>query len=160
MIRYCRPSDASRICEIYNHYIQETTITFEEVPVTEGDMAQRIRDVVLQLPWLVSEQQGSIVGYAYAAPWKVRSAYRYSVESTVYVAPAFTGRGIGSELYRALIAELRTRGVHCTVGGIALPNPVSVALHERLGFQKVGQFREIGWKFGQWLDVGCWELVL
>lgn len=134
MIRPCHPSDASRICEIYNHYVRETVITFEELPVTEADMAQRIGDAIERLPWLVSEQSGAIVGYAYATPWKARSAYRFAVESTVYLAPEFTGRGIGSALYQALVAELRNCGVHCAVGGISLPNAASIALHEKLGF--------------------------
>src|SRR5262245_54996759 len=160
MIRNCNSSDASQVCEIYNHYVQLTVITFEEVPVAEHEMAQRINEVTEHLPWFVWEQSGSIVGYAYATPWKARSAYRFSVESTVYLSPDFAGRGIGTKLYQALIAELRRCNVHCAVGGIALPNPASVALHEKLGFSKIGQFKEIGWKFGRWVDVGYWELVL
>ena len=160
MIRTCRPADASQICAIYNHYVEHTVVTFEEVAVSDREMAQRINDVVDRLPWLVCEHDEAIVGYAYAAPWKSRSAYRFSVESTVYLAPSFAGRGVGTALYRALLADLRTRGIHCAVGGIALPNPASIALHEKLGFSKIGQFREIGWKLGRWVDVGYWELVL
>jgi L-amino acid N-acyltransferase YncA len=160
MIRDCLPSDASQVCQIYNHYVRETVITFEDVPVVESDMAQRISEVTERLPWLVWEQSGSIVGYAYATPWKARSGYRFSVESTVYLAQAFAGRGIGTQLYQALIDDLRSREVHCAVGGIALPNPASIALHEKLGFSKIGEFKEIGWKFGKWVDVGYWELVL
>jgi phosphinothricin acetyltransferase len=100
------------------------------------------------------------VGYAYASSWKRRSAYRYAVESTIYLAPEFHGRGLGSELYRALIAEMRARGFHCAIGGISLPNPASIALHEKLGYKHIGQFREVGWKFGKWVDVGHWELLL
>jgi L-amino acid N-acyltransferase YncA len=160
MIRACLSSDASQVCEIYNHYVGETVVTFEEVPVLEHEMAQRISDVTARLPWLVWEQTGLVVGYAYATPWKARSAYRFSVESAVYLSPSFARRGIGTQLYQALIADLRIRNVHCAVGGIALPNPASAALHERLGFSKVGQFKEIGSKFGKWVDVGYWELVL
>jgi L-amino acid N-acyltransferase YncA len=149
-----------QICGIYNHYVRETVVTFEETPVAEHEMAQRIVDVTARLPWFVWEQGGAIQGYAYATAWKPRSAYRHSVESTVYLAPAATGRGIGTELYRALIDDLRGRHAHCVVGGIALPNVPSVALHEKLGFKRVGQFGEIGWKFGQWVDVGYWQLVL
>ena len=154
MIRTCDLSDAPRICEIYNHYVRETVITFEEEPVAEREMAQRINDVTEGLPWLVWEESGSIVGYAYATPWKARSAYRFSVESTVYLSRSFARRGIGTRLYQSLIADLRSRGVHCAVGGIALPNPASIALHEKLGFSKIGQFKEIGRKCGQWVDVG------
>jgi L-amino acid N-acyltransferase YncA len=160
MIRACEPPDASQVCQIYNHYVRETVVTFEEIPVVEHDMAQRIAEVTERLPWLVWEQHGTIVGYAYATAWKARSAYRFSVESTVYLLQSFAGRGIGTQLYQALIADLRGRSVHCIVGGIALPNPASIALHEKLGFSKIGQFKEIGWKFGRWVDVGYWELVL
>jgi phosphinothricin acetyltransferase len=159
MIRSCQPSDAAQICAIYNHFIRETVVTFEEVPVAEREMAQRIEEVTERFPWFVWEQDGSIAGYAYAAPWRARAAYRFSVESTVYLSPLFTGRGIGTKLYQALIADLRGRGAHCAVGGIALPNPASIALHEKVGFSKVGQLREVGWKLGRWVDVGYWALV-
>lgn len=160
MIRACQPSDAAQVCEIYNYYVRETVISFEEAPVLEQEMAQRISQVIERLPWLAWEEAGSILGYAYATTWKPRSAYRFSVESAVYVAQPVVGQGIGTQLYKALIADLRGRDVHCVVGGIALPNPASIALHERLGFARIGEFREIGWKFGQWVDVGYWELVL
>ena len=160
MLRTCQPSDAPQVCQIYNHYVRETVITFEEVPVAELDMSQRISDVTERLPWFVWEQSGAILGYAYATAWRARSAYRFSVESTVYLSPSVARRGIGTKLYQALIDDLRGRNVHCAVGGIALPNPASIALHEKLGFSKIGQFKEIGWKFGQWVDVGYWELVL
>jgi L-amino acid N-acyltransferase YncA len=160
MLRTCQSLDASQICAIYNHYVRETVVTFEEVPVAEREMAQRIAEVTERLPWFVWEQGDAIRGYAYATAWKTRSAYRFSVESTVYVSPSFARRGIGTQLYQALIADLRRRNVHCAVGGIALPNPASVALHENLGFSRIGQFKEIGWKFGRWVDVGYWQLML
>jgi L-amino acid N-acyltransferase YncA len=160
MLRICTPSDAGQICEIYNHYVRETVVTFEESPVSEANMAQRITDVTLRLPWLVWETDGAIVGYAYAAPWKARAAYRHSVESSVYLAPQATGRGLGSQLYAALIAELRQRGLHCVIGGAALPNPASVSLHEKLGFRKVAEFPQVGFKFGRWVNVAYWELML
>ncbi len=160
MIRRCSPADAAWIAGIYNHYVRETVVTFEELPVTDAVMAQRIGDVAARHPWLVWERDGSILGYAYASAWKARSAYRFAVESTVYLAPACTRQGIGSRLYEALIAELRRCGAHCVVGGIALPNPASIALHEKFGFRKIGQFHEVGWKFGAWVDVGYWELLL
>ena len=128
-------------------------------PATAAD-APRIVDTTASYPWLVSELDGAMVGYAYASSWKRRSAYRYAVESTIYLAPEFHGRGLGSELYRALIAEMRARGFHCAIGGISLPNPASIALHEKLGYKHIGQFREVGWKFGKWVDVGHWELLL
>jgi L-amino acid N-acyltransferase YncA len=160
MIRACTTADATAICSIYNHYVRETVITFEEAPVAVPEMAQRVVDVATRFPWLVAEEGNEIVGYAYATPWKTRSAYRFSVESTVYVAPGQTGRGLGTALYRELLDELRKQGVHSVVGGIALPNAASITLHEKLGFKKIGEFVEIGRKFDRWVDVGYWELIL
>jgi phosphinothricin acetyltransferase len=158
--RHCVPADAPRICEIYNHYVRDTVVTFEEVPVSAQEMSERIAAVTSHLPWLVWERDRSVVGYAYATPWKPRSAYRFSVESTVYLDPGFVGLGVGTALYRALIDGLRERDLHCAIGGIALPNPASIALHEKLGFAKIGQFEQVGFKRGRWIDVGYWELVL
>jgi L-amino acid N-acyltransferase YncA len=159
-IRACVETDAAAICEIYNHYVRETVITFEETPVTPAEMAQRIAEVTARFPWLAAEERGAIVGYAYAAPWKARSAYRFSVETAIYVAEGHMSRGLGTVLYRELIDGLRRLGVHCAVGGIALPNPASIALHEKLGFKKIGQFVEVGRKLDRWVDVGYWELIL
>jgi L-amino acid N-acyltransferase YncA len=159
-IRACTSADAAAICDIYNRYVRETVITFEETPVAAAEMAQRIEDVTAHWPWLVAEVHGAIVAYAYATPWKARSAYRFSVETTVYVAHDHMRRGLGAALYRQLIDELRERGVHAAVGGIALPNEASVALHEKLGFKKIGQFVEIGRKLDRWVDVGYWQLIL
>lgn len=160
MIRHCTTDDAEQICRIYNHYVRETVITFEEAPVSEADMRQRITDVTARLPWLVWQQDDVVLGYAYATPWKLRAAYRHSVESTIYLAPDIKRQGIGTKLYEALIAELKQRNVHSVVGGAALPNPGSVALHEKLGFIKVAQFREIGRKQDRWVDVAYWQLTL
>jgi phosphinothricin acetyltransferase len=112
------------------------------------------------LPWLVAEQDGRLLGYAYATRWRVRPAYRTSVESSVYLGGEAAGRGLGSALYRALLDALRRLDVHMVIGGIAQPNERSVALHEKLGFRKVAHFSEVGRKFGRWIDVGYWELRL
>jgi L-amino acid N-acyltransferase YncA len=160
MIRLCTPSDAAQICEIYNYYVRETVITFEESPVPEAEMSRRIADVTSRMPWLVWEEDGAMAGYAYATPWKTRAAYRHSVESSIYLAPQATRRGIGPRLYAELIARLRQMGLHCVIGGAALPNPPSVSLHEKLGFTKVAEFRQVGFKFGRWIDVAYWELIL
>jgi phosphinothricin acetyltransferase len=159
-IRPAVAADAARVSEIYNHHVRETVVTFEEQPVAIEEMARRIAEVTAAYPWFVTEQDGVVVGFAYASSWKRRSAYRFAVESTVYVEPECTGRGIGSRLYEALIEELRGRRLHCAIGGIALPNPASIAVHEKLGFVPIGRFREVGWKFGRWVDVGYWELLL
>ena len=160
MIRKAETVDAKTICGIYNHYVENTIITFEEQPVTVADMANRIREVTASFPWLVFERNREVVGFAYASRWKSRCAYRYSVESTVYLAPEVTGLGIGRKLYHELISTLRDRAIHSVIGGIALPNPASVALHEKMGFEKVAHFAEVGWKFNQWIDVGYWELII
>lgn len=160
-IRPATPPDAAAICAIYNHYVMNTAITFEEDAVAETDMAQRIADVAAAgLPWYVAEHGGRIVGYAYATKWRVRAAYRYSVESTVYIDRGHAGHGAGRALYAALLEALRQRGLRLVIGGIALPNDASVGLHERLGFRKVAHFTEVGMKFGRWIDVGYWELNL
>jgi phosphinothricin acetyltransferase len=160
MLRPCTPIDAEQICGIYNHYVRETVVTFEESPVTPADMAAHIADVTTRLPWLVWEVDGTILGYAYATPWKAHAAYRYAVEASIYLSESATGRGLGSHLYLALIDQLRQKGMHCVIGGAALPNPASVALHEKLGFSRIGQFSEVGFKFGQWVDVAYWQLLL
>jgi L-amino acid N-acyltransferase YncA len=160
MLRQCTAADAAQICDIYNYYVRETVVTFEESPVLEVDMARRITDVTAHLPWLVWEVDGTVTGYTYATSWKGRAAYRHAVETSIYLAPEATGRGLGSRLYSALIAELRQRGLHCVIGGAALPNPASVLLHEKFGFEKVAEFRQVGFKFGRWIDVAYWELML
>lgn len=160
-IRPVTLDDAPAIASIYNHFVLTTSISFEEQAVPASDMAQRIADVqAADLPWLVAEQDGAVLGYAYATKWRVRNAYRFSVESTVYLAPDSGGKGIGTVLYRELLERLRAGGYHLAIGGIALPNPASVALHEKLGFEKVAQFSEVGFKFDRWTDVGYWQLKL
>lgn len=160
MLRNVRPDDAASICEIYNHYVRNTPITFEESPVAPRDMEARILHVAERLPWLVCEEDGELIGYSYASPWKQRSAYRHSVEVTVYLHPTRVGKGKGSEMLSALLAELRNRHIHSVIGGVALPNPASVALLEKFDLRQVAHFREVGYKFGQWIDVGYWQLAL
>lgn len=160
-VRAVEPADVPAIAAIYNHYVTHTIVTFEETPVADAEMAERIREIgAAALPWLVAELNGRVVGYAYASPWKTRSAYRFSVETTVYLAPEFGRRGLGTALYAALFGILKRRGVHAAIGGIALPNEGSVALHERFRMQKVAHFPEVGFKQGRWIDVGYWERVL
>jgi len=160
MIRNASLSDAKAISEIYNYYIQNTVVTFEEAPVSVEEMQSRITEVQSRYPWLVYEDNGTTVGYSYATYWKTRTAYRFSVESTVYLDPAYVNRGIGSKLYTELIQQLQEIKMHSIIGGIALPNAASIKLHERLGFSKIGQFIEPGLKFGNWVDVGYWQLLL
>ena len=160
MIRTATPGDAAAVCDLYNPFVEETTITFEEQAVGVDEMRGRIEDVLAGLPWLVYEQEGAVVGYAYGSRWRTRSAYRFSAESTIYVRPDCHGRGIGRRLYGELIEQLRGCGIHRVIGGIALPNDASMALHESLGFKHVARFEEVGYKFGRWIDVGYWQLGL
>jgi len=160
MLRNIQPDDAAQICEIYNHYVLNTIITFEESPVSEHEMKSRIEQITRKLPWIVYEKNHKIIGYAYASAWKSRCAYKFSVESTVYLKKGEEGKGIGTILYKELIAQLEKKGYRAIIGGIALPNNASIALHEKYGFQKIGQFIEVGYKFNTWIDVGYWELIL
>jgi phosphinothricin acetyltransferase len=161
MIRPVRPSDAEAICRVYNHYVLHTIVSFEEETVTPEEMARRIEGVVAAgLPWLVLEEEGRLIGYAYATPWKTRQGYRYAVESSIYLEASAGGRGYGFQLYAELLAELRSRPLHTVIGGVALPNEASVGLHEKLGFRKVAHFERVGWKCGRWVDVGYWQLSL
>jgi phosphinothricin acetyltransferase len=158
-IRDVCDADAEALVDIYNHYIRHTAATFEERVLEPAEFRQRIADVVgLGLPWLVAEKTGERIGYAYANRWRERSAYRFSVETTVYLHPGHTGGGWGTALYRALFARLRRGGLHAAIGGITLPNPASVALHESLGMRQVAHFPQVGFKQGRWLDVGYWQI--
>lgn len=160
-IRPASTADAAGLCAIYNTYVATTTISFEEECVCEDDMARRIDDVSQAgLPWLVLTLDGKVAGYAYATKWRARSAYRHSVESSVYLDPALHGQGWGSKLYRHLIDALRARDLRTVIAGIAQPNDRSVAMHERLGFRKVAHFSDVGFKFGRWVDVGYWQMGL
>lgn len=161
-IRQAQQKDAQRIAEIYNHFIKHTVVTFEETHVSADEIWQRVSAVqATSYPYLVGEMPDQVIaGYAYGAQWKNRSAYRFAAEVSIYLAPEFIGQGLGARLYRELIQSLREQGIHSVMGGIALPNDASVALHEKLGFQKVAHFKELGWKQSRWIDVGYWELDL
>ena len=160
-IRPVRESDAADIVGIYNTYVLETCITFETDPVQPAEMSRRIAETLeSSLPWLVAEASGQVMGYAYASKWKGRCAYRYSVESTVYLQPGQTGKGIGVRLYAALLDAIRACSIHTVIGGIALPNAASIGLHERLGFRKVAHFEQVGYKQDRWVDVGYWQRLL
>lgn len=159
LIRDAVEQDAAALAEIYNPYVLHTTVSFEEEAVTAAEMATRIAQVQQHgLPYLVIEDAGNVLGYAYATPWRVRKAYRYSVEVTVYLTESVHGKGLGRALYQALFARLKTLGVHAVIGGITQPNPASVALHEKMGMQQVALFAQVGFKFDQWRDVGYWQL--
>ncbi|MGE0314070.1 MAG: N-acetyltransferase family protein [Lautropia sp.] len=157
-IRPAESADADAIARIYNHYVLTTAISFEEKPVPVDAIRGRMAGVgAASLPWLVATFQGAVRGYAYAARWHQRHAYRFTVECTVYVDPDAVGARIGSALYDALFPALSARQLHAAVAVIALPNAASVALHERFGMKKVAHFEQVGFKFGRWHDVGSWQ---
>jgi phosphinothricin acetyltransferase len=161
MIRPVTESDAQAIADIYNHYIKNTVITFEEQTISQNDIGERIEKVIGSgLPWLVAEDNGAVIGYAYASKWNARSAYRHTVEISVYLSTASVSKGWGTQLYKAIFEILWQKSIHAVVGGITLPNPASIALHEKFGMKKVAHFKEVGYKFGQWLDVGYWQTEL
>ncbi len=160
IIRPATIHDAAAIRDIYNYYVLNTTISFEENLVGIEEMQNRIAQHKPELPWLVCVDEEQVLAYAYATPWRVRSAYRFSVETTVYVAREQIGKGLGTQLYRTLIDQLRSLQLHSAIAGIALPNQGSVALHESIGFKKVAEFEEVGMKFDEWVNVGYWQLLL
>ena len=159
-IRPVNPDDAEAICAIYNHYVQNTCISFEEDDVNASEMSRRIIDVTETLPWLVVENDGVVDGYAYATKWRARSAYRFAVEISVYLSQNSIGKGYGTNLYISLIDHLATLGVHAVIAGIALPNEKSIKLHEKMGLKKVAHFEQVGFKNQQWIDVGYWQKML
>ncbi|MDR2049475.1 MAG: GNAT family N-acetyltransferase [Treponema sp.] len=159
MIRPVKIDDAKNIAGIYNHYVRETVITFEERPVSIGEMSARIKAISAKYPWLVMEEDGDVSGYAYANTWKERYAYRYAAELSLYLKTGLEGKGRGTRLMKALLDAVRKTELHALVSGITLPNERSVALHEKFGFVKIAQFNEIGFKLGRRLDVGYWELI-
>ncbi|MEZ4720974.1 MAG: arsinothricin resistance N-acetyltransferase ArsN1 family B [Flavobacteriales bacterium] len=160
MIRPIKASDIARIVEIYNHYILHTIVTFELETINNSEMKERVAKVTKDHPWLVVENDGLVVGYAYSSWWHARAAYSKSIEFSVYLDPPATGKGLGKLLYHALLDDAIKRGFHTVIGGISLPNAASVGLHEKIGFKKAAHYREVGYKFDKWIDVGYWQLIL
>lgn len=159
-----RPADATRdaraCAEIYQPFVHDSPVSFETEPPSADEMAQRIEQLSTTHPWLVAERDGAVAGFAYAAPHRDRAAYRWAANVTVYVDATHHRRGIARQLYDELFRLLRRQRFHVACAGIALPNDASVQLHEGLGFQQVGVYRNIGYKAGAWRDVGWWQLRL
>ena len=161
LIRDANNSDFDEITTIYNHYIENTVITFEEECVNKEEMLRRFEKLKnSKLPWIVAQKDGQILGYAYAHLWHDRSAYRYSVEPSIYLKPTFIGKGIGKALFKQLLTKIEELGMKSALSLITVPNEPSIALHESFGFKKVGLLPNIGIKFDRWLDVGLWQLEL
>lgn len=158
-IRNVQPDDAAQIVEIYNYYIKNTHQTFETETISAEEMRARISKVSANYPYVVAEEDGKIYGYAKANQFRMRRAYAYSAEVSVYVRNDAKQKGIGTLLYEKLFEELRQTDIHALIAGISLPNDGSVRFHEKLGFEKVAHFKEVGYKLGRWVDVGYWELI-
>lgn len=160
IIRTAVPSDAKAIRAIYAPMVEGTAISFELEPPSVEEMAQRIESTLKVYPYLVAERDGQVLGYAYASQHRAREAYRWSVDVTVYIAPHAHRCGIGRALYGHLLPILERQGFHAAYAGIALPNAGSVGLHEAFGFTHIGTYPEVGFKHGQWHDVGYWRKAL
>jgi len=159
-IRQARPEDAPAIQLIYAPIVAGTAISFEEVPPTIEEMRQRIVTTLQTYPYLVAIRDGRVVGYAYASQHRARAAYRWAVDVTIYIAESERRTGVGRSLYAELFPILSRQGLNAAYAGIALPNAGSVGLHEQLGFKHIGTFPQVGFKLGQWHDVGYWRLEL
>lgn len=159
-IRPAAVTDAEAIQRIYAPIVENTAISFEYVPPSIVEMAERITSTSRAYPYLVAVDGSGVCGYVYANAHRERAAYRHSVDTTVYIAPEAQGRGVGRALYSELLPQLQQRGFHMAFAGIALPNAASIALHESVGFEPLGIYREVGFKFDRWHDVAWWQCPL
>jgi len=161
LIRPAGTDDAAGIAAIYRHYVENSRISFEEEAPDADAMKGRIAGGRAgYYPWLVADEDGEMLGYAASSPFRTRPAYRWTVETGIYLAANAQGRGIGGALLAALVELLGRQGYVAAIGAIALPNDASVALHEKLGFFHTGTYRQVGFKLGEWLDVGLWQKEL
>ncbi|MFL6781668.1 MAG: GNAT family N-acetyltransferase [Sphingomicrobium sp.] len=161
LIRLAEADDAEAIAAIYRPYVEDGRISFEESAPDAAEMARRMTgDMPGYHPWLVAKEDANLLGYAASSPFRTRPAYRWTVETGIYLAPGASGRGIGQGLLSELLELLQRQGYVAAIGAIALPNAPSVALHEKLGFTYAGTYRRVGFKMGEWLDVGLWQKEL
>lgn len=160
ILRIARPGDAADIAAIYAPFVRDTAISFEVNPPGTDEMLGRITSTLATYPWLVAESEGRVAGYAYASQHRLREAYRWACDVAVYLSPDAQGKGFGSLLYTELLRILTSQGFRSAYGGIALPNAASVALHEKMGFRHLGTYTQVGFKLGQWHDVGWWQRTL
>jgi L-amino acid N-acyltransferase YncA len=157
VIRPAVPADAAGCAAVYAPYVTDSCISFEYEAPTAADFAKRM---AASHVWLVAEDDGAIVGYAYASRHRDRSAYDWAADVAIYIAASHHGRGMGRRLYEELLGPVRERGLRVLCAGVALPNDASDGLHRAMGFEEVGVYRRIGWKDGRWHDVRWWQLHL
>lgn len=162
-LRSATPDDAAAIAAIYAPHVLAGTVSFEVAAPDARTMRTRMASSAGLYPWIVAtngDATGGVLGYAYATRFSEREAYRWAVETTIYIADVAQRQGVGRLLYEALIDTLRAQGFTQAIGRIALPNDRSITLHESVGFRRAGVFRQIGYKHGQWIDVGYWQCTL
>ena len=159
-IRLASPEDAGWIADLYAPIVRDTVVSFELEPPDATEMARRIALTLALHPWLVAEREDRPVGYAYASRHRTRAAYNWSCDVSVYVAPEAHRQHVGTALYARLLDILKAQGFRNAFAGIALPNPASIALHERMGFLPLGTYTRVGYKLGAWHDVGWWQKIL
>jgi phosphinothricin acetyltransferase len=160
-LRAATPDDAAAVAAIYANYVTGSIVTFELDPPSPEEMAGRMAAVAGRYPWIVAEEEGGgLAGYAYACPFRARPAYRFAVETSVYLRADAAGRGLGTALYAPLLAAVEVQGYTQAIAAIALPNDASVRLHERLGFAHIGTYAKVGYKLERWVDVGLWQRPL
>ncbi len=160
VLRESKRSDLRALLDIYNHVVKTSHATFDLVPQTLTQRRRWLSEHRGKFPLIVAEVQGEVVGYAAISSFRSRPAYSKTGESSVYVRQGFRAKGVGTLVMKEMVARAACLGYHTIVAGIALPNVPSVKLHERLGFELVGSFREVGFKFGKWRDVAFYQLVL
>jgi len=158
LIRKVRIEDAQQLVDIYNYYVLNSVVTFDDIPFESSVFEERIKTIASLFPFFVYEENNEILGYAYANKWRLKPAYKHTVESTIYIKHTATGKQIGTNLYSYLLSELKKQNYHAIIGGLSLPNNGSIKLHENLGFKKVAHFKEVGLKFNKWVDVAFWQL--
>ncbi|MGC1205996.1 MAG: N-acetyltransferase family protein, partial [Flavobacteriaceae bacterium] len=158
MIRDVTIKDAKDLVNIYNYYVVNSIVTLDLIPFSILDFEEKINAISKDFPFIVFEVQNEVLGYAYANTFRTKPAYKNTVELTVYLKHTELGKQIGKKLYSELLQQLKIQNYHVVIGGLTLPNAASVKLHETFGFEKVAHFKEVGYKFDKWHDVGFWQL--
>lgn len=152
-LRMATQTDSLQMLEIYKPFVEKTCITFEYVSPSKEEFSKRVEQITAFYPWLVYEEEGEVLGYAYASPYGTREAYMWSVTLSIYIEPKAQGKGISQYLYKILLKLLKAQGIHNAYAVITLPNLKSERFHEKIGFKKIGVFEKIGYKLGEWRDI-------